>query len=76
VAINCVEAFRLAVAEMGDASSSRLASCMARKYGVRIEPGFIPVFRASQQQRERMTRLRQAARTVCRKVGTPCPASS
>ena len=67
--MNCVEAFRQAVAEMGDASSSRLASCMAQKYGVDIEPSFIPVLRASQQQLEHMTRLRRVARMVCRRGG-------
>jgi hypothetical protein len=59
-----MQAFRLAVAEMSDASAEQLASFIERKYGVRIEPKFIPCFRASLLDLERLTSLREAARAA------------
>ena len=58
------ELFRLALAEIGDAPAAELSSFIQAKYGVRIDPRFIPVLRASLQDLERLTRLRQAARPV------------
>ena len=59
-----MEAFRRAVAEVGDSSAEMLSSLIEQKYGVTIEPKYIPFFRASLQDLEKMTRLRQAARAV------------
>jgi hypothetical protein len=59
-----MQAFRLAVAEMGDSSAEQLASFIEQKYGVRIEPKFIPCFRASLLDLERLTRLREVARAT------------
>jgi hypothetical protein len=56
------ELFRLAIAEIPDASAAELSLFIQEKYGVRIDPRFIPVLRASPQDLERLTRLRQAAR--------------
>ena len=58
-----MEIFRRAIAENGDAPAAELSSFIQSKYGVTIDPRFIPIFRASMQDLERMTRLRQAART-------------
>jgi hypothetical protein len=57
-----MHAFRLAVAEIGEASAEQLASYIEKKFGVRIEPKFIPCFRASLLDLERQARLREAAR--------------
>jgi hypothetical protein len=59
-----MQAFRLAVAEVGDSSDEQLASYIAKKYGVRIEPKFIPCFRASLLDLERMASRREAARSA------------
>jgi hypothetical protein len=59
-----MQAFRLAVAEIGEASAEQLASYIEQKYGVRIEPKFIPCFRASWLDRERQARLQEAARAA------------
>lgn len=56
------ELFRLAVAEIGDAPAAQLSSFIQEKYGVRIDARYIPVLRATLQDLERLTRLRQAAR--------------
>lgn len=57
-----MEVFRLAIAEIGDASAAELSSFIQEKYGVRIDPRYVPVFRATLQDQDRMTRFRQAAR--------------
>jgi hypothetical protein len=59
-----MEAFRQAVAEVGDASAEMLSSLIEQKYGVTIEPRYIPFFRASLRDWEQLTRLRQKARAV------------
>jgi hypothetical protein len=56
-----MEAFRLAVAQWGYAPPEQLASLIEREYGVRIEPRYIPLFRATVQDLEELTRLREAA---------------
>jgi hypothetical protein len=39
-----------------------LSSFIQEKYGVMIDPRFVPVIRATLQDKERMTRFRQPAR--------------
>ena len=57
-----MEAFRLAIAEIGDAPAAELSSFIQDKYGVRIDPRYIPVLRATLHDKERMARFRQPAR--------------
>jgi hypothetical protein len=57
-----MEAFRLAIAEIGDAPAVELSSFIQDKYGVMIDPRFVPVIRATLQDKERMARFRQSAR--------------
>lgn len=59
-----MEAFRLAVAEVGDVPVEQLSRHIEQKYGVRIEPQYIPLFRASLQDREKLARLRQVTRAA------------
>ena len=56
--------FRRAVAEIGDVSAAELSAHLEKKYGVKIDPAFIPVFKASLQDLERTARLRQEARPI------------
>lgn len=60
--MNRTELFRLALAEIGDAPADEMSSFIQEKYGVRIDPRFIPVLRATLQDKERMARFRQSAR--------------
>ena len=62
-----MELFRCAVAEIGDASDAELSAHLEKKHGVKIEPAFIPLFKATLQDLERTTRLRQAAKPVAPK---------
>ena len=44
-----IEAFRLAVAEMGEATSEEISAYIERKFGVVISAPYIPIFRATLQ---------------------------
>jgi hypothetical protein len=59
-----MEAFQLALAEVGDISAEQLSAHVARKFGITIEPKFIPFFRASVRDLENLTRVRATARTA------------
>ena len=62
-----MELFRCAVAEIGDASDAELSAHLEKKHGVKIEPAYIPLFKATLQDLERTTRLRQSARAIAPK---------
>jgi hypothetical protein len=53
-----MDAFRLAVAEIGDGSAEELSSFIQQKYNVEIEPKQIVVFRATWLDFQRMNRNR------------------
>jgi hypothetical protein len=57
-----MEMVRQALVELGDAPSQDLSSFIEQKYGVRIEPKFVPLFKATIREMEKLTRLRQAAK--------------
>ncbi len=51
-----LELFRLALEEIGDVSAAELAAHIEKKHGVKIDPRYIPVFRAALRDRERKSR--------------------
>ena len=53
-----MDAFRLAIAEIGDGSAEELSSFIQQKYNVIIEPKQMVVFRATWLNFQRMTRNR------------------
>ena len=53
-----MDAFRLAVAEIGDGSAEEMSSFILQKYNVKIEPKQMVVFRAIWLDFQRMTRNR------------------
>ena len=53
-----MDAFRLAIAEIGDGSAEELSSFIRQKYNVVIEPKQIVVFRATWLDFQRMNRNR------------------
>ena len=59
-----LEAYRKAVAELGSASAEELSRHIEEKYGIEIAPNYIPLYRASLQEWEKMNRQRQAAKVV------------
>jgi hypothetical protein len=74
--MNKMEAFRQAVAELGDVPPAQLSCHIERRYGVRIEPQYIPVFRASVQDLERLNRLREGAQAAAPPTPRPPQAAA
>ena len=66
-----MDLFRNAVAEMGDVSAAELSAHLEKKHGVKIEPAFIPVFKATLKELERTNKLRQDAKSIPPKEPTP-----
>jgi hypothetical protein len=63
-----IDLFRCAVAEIGDASAAEPSAHLEKKHGVKIEPAFIPVFKATLRDLERTSRLRQDAKPIPTKL--------
>ena len=59
-----LEAYRKAVAELGNVSAEELSRYIEEKYGVQIAPNFMPLYRASLQEWEKMNRQRQVAKVA------------
>src|ERR1019366_1867075 len=59
-----MELFRSAVAEIGDVSAAELSEHLEKKHGVKIEPAFIPLFKATMQDLERTNKLRQDVKPI------------
>ena len=57
-----LEMVQVAMRQLGDVPADSLAAFVAEKFGARIEPKFIPVFKASIREQERVAAVRQAAR--------------
>ncbi len=57
-----VEMMREALKERADAPPGELAAFLASRFGVRIEPKFIPILRASARDRELLEQFRARAR--------------
>jgi hypothetical protein len=64
-----LEAVRLALAELGDAPAAELAAFVRARYGVEVQPGLIPVSRATLRDREQLERAR-AGRAGAAELGT------
>ena len=73
-----LDLFRCAVAEIGDASAVELSAHLQERHGFKIEPAFIPLFKATLRDLERTTRLRQEAKTDQQIAGCSwrCPLAS
>jgi hypothetical protein len=59
-----MELFRRAVAEVGNVSAAELSAHLEKNHGVKIEPAFIPLFKATLEDLEKTTRLRQEAKPI------------
>jgi hypothetical protein len=59
-----MELFRRAVAEIGYVSAAELSAHLEKKHGVKIEPAFIPLFKATLQDLERTKNLRQDVKPI------------
>lgn len=59
--------------QLGDATADALAAFVETTFGSRIEPKFIPVFKASIREKHRLDALRLAARAAVAKDRTEAP---
>ena len=59
-----MELFRRAVAEIGYVSAAELSAHLEKKHGVKIEPAFIPLFKATLEDLERTKNIRQDAKPI------------
>ncbi len=55
-----MEIVRQALVQLGDAPSHDLSSFIEQTYGVKIEPKYIPLFKATLQNQEIQTRIKAA----------------
>jgi len=58
-----LELVRQALAELGDVSAEELATFIERRHGLRIDPRYIPLMRASLRGRELLGRGRDIAKS-------------
>jgi len=47
--MNPMELYRCAIAELGDVSAAELSEHLEKKHGMKVEPAFIPIFKATLQ---------------------------
>ena len=59
-----MELFRNAVAEIGDVSADELSAHLEEKHDVKIDPAFIPIFKATLRDFEKTNKLRQDAKSI------------
>jgi hypothetical protein len=58
------EAVRLALKELGDVPAAELAAFIAQRFGLHIDPRFIPVFKASLKALEQLEQARARAKAL------------
>ena len=59
-----LELVQTALRELGDVSAQELSAFIETKHGVKIEPKFTPIFKASISGKLRLEAARQAARAT------------
>lgn len=70
-----LELVQIALRELGDVSAQKLSSLIEKKHGVKIEPKFIPIFKASLRDGLRLEPARQAARAAAVQAKAQPPAA-
>jgi hypothetical protein len=68
------EAVRLALAELGDAPAAEVVALVGRKYGLRIDPRFLPVFKATFRARQQLEEARARAKALTAEYLQAAPA--
>ena len=58
-----MEMVKDALAEIAEASSEEISAFVEKKYGVTIEPAFVPIFRATLKDKERTEQSRRGETT-------------
>lgn len=69
-----LELVQFALGQIGDVSSRELSEFIEKQHGVKIEPKFIPLYKASLRDKLRLEAARQAARAALEQAKTEPPA--
>lgn len=72
--MNKVEMMREALKELGEATPDDLAAFVHTRYGVKVEPRFIPILKASVRDKEMLEDFRQKVKAAA--GGTDSPAQA
>ena len=70
-----LEMVQIALRELGDVQAEAITAFVDEKFQTRIEPRFIPLFKASIRERARAEALRQAARAAAEQMKAVTPAT-
>jgi len=68
-----LELVQIALRELGEVTARELSAFIEKTHGVKIEPKFIPLFKASIRDRIRLEAVRQAARASVEQDKTETP---
>jgi hypothetical protein len=71
--ITKVEMMREAVRELGDAPPEALAAFLDRRYGVKLDPRFVPVLKASLRESELLEEFRRRRAATAEAGAAPPP---
>lgn len=64
---------QLALREVGDVSLEELSTFILTRHGLKIEPRFLPLFKASLWDRNRLEAARQTARVAAQQAAAEPP---
>lgn len=70
-----LELVQIALRELGDVSAQELSAFIEKKHGVKIEPKFIPLYKASLRDKIRLEAARQAAKVAAEHAKAEPPAA-
>ena len=56
-----LEMVKDALAQIGDVSAQEISEFVEKKHGVKIEPAYVPIIRATLKDKERMEQTRRRA---------------
>ena len=76
MAISMEEAVRLALAELGDAANAELAAFVGERFGLKVEPRFVPVLKATLLVRRQREHFRARARGLAAEPQLVTPAAT
>ena len=59
-----LEAVAEALTELGNTAPEKVAALVQKRFGIKIEPKYIPVYRATIQEQRRAEKTRQESRRI------------
>lgn len=62
--MNRLELVQQAMAEIGDANPEAFSQFLERRFGMKIDPKYIPLYKATLRDKERLARMREESRAL------------